>query len=188
MTKKQIIEVQTNGKVKKLEKDAEQIAKRSLLTTPLQDLTTEETHFAWSVLDQLTKLVKERQGDMRERLLSDAEQYGTEDKKGSFVLELPYGKVKKEKRVARAKPNETAVRELLIGKGLNPERVFQTKTVVEFSPEAFASLVEDGVVTEKEAEALYEKGKITWALKVTPPSFVKSLFEKAKAAMKALQS
>lgn len=185
--KKEVIEVQTNGRVKKLENDAVQISKRGLLTTPLQDLTTEEAHFAWSVLDQLTKLVKERQSDMRERLLEDAENYGTTDDKGSFTLDFAYGKVKKEKRVARAKPNEKAVRELLISKSINPERVFVTRTVTEFDPKAFAHLVEEGVITEKEAEAMYEKGKITWALKVVQPTFVKNLFDTARAALKALK-
>ncbi len=162
-----------------IKKDADSMASLGLLSAPLEALSTDEVHLGWSVLDLAEKVIKERKEEMRERLLLEAENLGKQDEKGSFILDLDEGQVKKEKRVARAKPDEALVRKTLLGLGVNPERVFVTRTVTEFSPEAFQSLVDEGIIPEDKAKEATES-KITWALKVVPPPAVKTIFNKIK--------
>ena len=146
------------------------LASSPLFTTPLEDLTTDECHFGWSVLDLVEKAIKPRKDEMRVRMMQEAQEYGLEDPKGSLVLDLGDGQIKREKRRGKDVVREADLRALLKDKGINPDRCFAQKIVTEFDPEAFKQLIADGIISEEEVKECFTPGKITWALKVQKPS------------------
>jgi len=156
-------------KTETMELDARSMAGKELLTCPLIDLSVDEVHFGWSLLDLLEKAAGKRKDDMRELMLAAAESLGEADDKGSLVLVLEDGEIKKEKRQGKDAVKEGAVRKLLVSKGIEPSRVFATRTVSEFDAKAFKELVDEGMISEEEIADLYTPGKVTWALKVVKP-------------------
>lgn len=161
-----------NDEVKLVEvlvQDGEGTLAQKLLTFPIEKMTTPEVHFAWSVLDLVEKVSSERKEGLRVRLFEDAEKLGKEKESGSFVLELEDGKVEKQKRQGKPVVKEGPLRKLLEAKGIPAARVFVTRTVEEFDDKAFKSLLDAGVLDEAEVKALFEPGKVTWALKVEKP-------------------
>lgn len=153
-----------------LRQDGVVMVSRGILTTPLEELTDEEVHFGWSILDLVEKASKGRKEEMRDRLLEVAEQLGAEDEKGSYTYVLgDGGQVKKERRQKKDEVKAGKLRKYLSDCGLDPDVCFKKKTVYEFDREAFEDLLEQGLVDKDEVLALFEPGKVTYALKVTKP-------------------
>lgn len=156
-------------KTETMELDARSMAGKELLTHPLGELSVEEIHFGWSLLDLFEKAAKKRKDDMRDLMLEVAEKHGEADDRGSMIFGLGDGEIKKEKRQGASKVKEAAVRKLLVAKGIDPDRIFVKKTVVQFDADAFKEIVSEGLIEEDEIDALYTPGKVTWALKVKKP-------------------
>ena len=163
-------DIQEYGTKDILSDSGQQLASSPLFTAPLEDMNTDEVHFGWSMLDLMEKAIKPRKEDMRVRLLKEAEEYGLEDPNGSVVLPLGDGEIKKEKRQGKDVVKEADLRDLLITKGVDPNRCFVSRTVYEFDPVAFKQLLADGLITEEEVKGCFTSGKVTWALKVKKPN------------------
>lgn len=149
------------------------INKTDLLTTPIEDLDTDDAHVAWSVLDIIEEIAGARKGALRERLLEDAKGLGKLTDKGHYELEVAMGKVTAQKSVKRGSANQEAVRELLMSKKIPVNSVLVRKTVVDFDSKAFDALVKDGQLTQAEADAIYGTAKESFSLKVEKPGFLK---------------
>jgi len=76
---------------------------QSLFFYPVEELHDEDAVSAWSVLDVLEKeLMKKRKEELRQSLFKRAENKGTKNPKGSFVLDLgDEGKFTKERRAGK---------------------------------------------------------------------------------------
>lgn len=157
-----------------LVRDGMTVSESGLLTAPIGQMETEEVHYGWSILDVIEKTAKKRKDAMKKRLMDDAELHGTEDpEKGHLVLDLPMGRVTRQKRVSKPGVNETAVRQLIIKKGIEPALVFSIRSVESLDVGALEDLIRNGTITEDEAETLFIEGKVTWALRVDAPPHLK---------------
>jgi len=155
-----------------LKQDGVQISAADLLTYPLEKLITGEVHFGWSVLDLIEKGAKKRKDEMRDRLLDDAKRDGIKNDKGSYILEVEMGKVTAMRKVAKAKVDQKAVRELLMKKGIPVASVLVKKVSQDFDVKAFEAMVKDGQITEEEAAAVMGTAKESFSLVVEKPGFL----------------
>ena len=151
---------------------------KDLMTVPAEDMTVEEQHFVWSVLDLFDKACKKRKEELRDRLIETVEAKGIKNEKGHTVLILPDGEVKKEARKRADTAKEGILREILQKKGLDPDVVFVKKTSYEFDAKAFKKLLDEGYVTKEEVKECFIDGKVSYALKVRKPGMLpKQLLE-----------
>jgi hypothetical protein len=155
-----------------LKQDGMTISAADLLTYDLEKLSTDEVHFLWSILDLIEKASKTRKDESRDRLLTDAKEYGNKNDKGSFILEVEMGKVTAQRKLAKAKVEQKAVRELLLKKGIPVNSVLVKKTVQEFDVKAFEAMVKDGQISEEEKATVMGTAKESFSLVVEKPGFL----------------
>jgi hypothetical protein len=161
-----------NNTLEILEADAQDMVMTHLMCIPVEEMTAEEIHFAWSIIDLFDKAAKGRKDDLRAVLMEEAELRGEVDPNGSFILELEDGEVKKEKRQGKDRVKEGPMRNFLKEKGVDPNRIFLSRTVTEFDPKAFKDLLDEGLFTVDEVRELFTPGKVTWALKIKKPGLL----------------
>lgn len=172
----------TNGTklMEVLTQDGMTISGADLFTKPLEEMTTDEAHFAWSVIDVLEKGSKERKDEIRDRLLDDAKERGEKTDKGHFVLVLENGRATAQRKLSKAKVDQKVVRDLLMKKGIPVAQVLVKKTVQDFDQKAFDALVKDGQISEEEAAVVMGTAKESFSLIVEKPGFLQKALKSGR--------
>jgi hypothetical protein len=135
-----------------------------VFTDKVTNFTDEEAANAWSIVDLIYNLAKDRRDALRGQLFERLPEIAEADAKGSFQADLNGTTVKKTRRVSKL-PDETVVKDLLKEKGLEHEDAFSAKTVWTMDPSKVDFLVEGGHLP---AEPINASKKVNYALKVLP--------------------
>lgn len=129
---------------------------------------------AWVVIDALDKMLKERKESYRQRLFKTAVDSGGKTSKGGDTVSIDRNTVTREHRPAKT-PDESALRTLLESKGVALTESFDEVKTLQFNASKFQYLVDRGIITKKEFEALH---KVSYVLKVAPSPVIKDLLSK----------
>lgn len=130
---------------------------------------------AWSILDRLEELIKQRKLQYRAHFLAKAEAEGkptfdkkTREDKGGQYLVVDGSEVIREKRESKL-PEENAVKLLLAVKSIPIMEVFDEVKTVELNATKLKFMVDTGRLSKKEVNDLK---KVDWALKVKPSDVI----------------
>jgi hypothetical protein len=135
-----------------------------VFTDKVTNFTDEEAANAWTIVDLISKLSKERCEALRAHLFERVPEIAEADGKGSFSVDLNGTTVKKTRRVSKL-PTEAVVKECLKEKDLQQEDAFSAKTSWVLDPSKVDFLVEGGHIPADRIEA---SKKVNFALKVVP--------------------
>jgi len=166
-----------------------QISARELLKCSLTDLSVEELHMCWSILEAIKKEIGKRQTPMKKALLESAESHGEKNDNGSFILDLgDLGKIKKI-RTARDTTDPEDLKALLRKKRIPLKTVFTQRTIPEQKVEdmderAVKDLVDAEKITVKELAGIASEN-VTWVYKYDAPSDL-ALYLKGKLPLPEL--
>lgn len=148
------------------------------LHTPIPEMTTAEAATAWTMLDFIEDRVKARKEALRERLLEEVKNNGSQtDKGGSRLMVEGVAQIIREARVAKV-PSEEDLRTLLHAKAIDPSEAFTQKVTEAIDPSKLAALVATGKLKEEEIKVLL---KTVWAMKVHPAEALNALLKTAEA-------
>lgn len=150
-----------------------------LLSASVEEMSDDEAAAAWSFLDLMEAISKDRKTQIRAKLLDRIEEVGDENEKGSFVANMEGAEVIKEKRQAKL-PDPNLVEELLKEREMNISEAFDQETKWVMSPSKIDFLVQGGKLPGDQLEA---SKKVTWALKVKPNPQVKGFIAETKKAL-----
>jgi hypothetical protein len=134
-------------------------------TGSLRDLSAGAKFRSFLLCRKLEAAAKERKEQLRDALMAEVAERGTQDEKGSQVLPFDEGVAIRTRRVASA-PDVARVRELLASRGLGETNAIVTKVVKTEAVDSSVldALVERGELTAAEVEACYAE---TWAFNAT---------------------
>lgn len=140
------------------------VLREEAMVKPREAMSLLEKLEAWIALDNIEKAAKARKEALREDLLMETEAKGTQDDKGSFVLETQLALLTKEKRVDKL-PDLKQLQALVeaVGKIKENEKPFDEVKTLVVNPSKLESLVERGLLPEQKVK---ECCGTTWALKV----------------------
>jgi len=142
----------------------ENISLEDSFRSSLDSLDDDKLAGAWSMIDAIESVAKERKAALREELLRRVEKNGEEGKNGSYTVQLEHVKILKEKRMAKL-PDPKLVEKLVKEAGLEYDDAFTPKREWSLDPSKLDFLVQGGKLPGDQLEA---SKKITWALKVKP--------------------
>jgi hypothetical protein len=151
---------------------------------PLESMVAAEIAEAWVILDFIEKFVIQRKKALRERLLNEAEENGTETDKGGKSLVLNGIKVTREKRIA-TEPDEKQIEDYIMNHDIPIENVFDEVKTRVLNPSKLEGLIKTGYISRSFVESTR---KITWALKMTASKELKIKLENAQERVKELAS
>ena len=132
------------------------------MTDPVEDTPIEDLVEHWVLLKFLKEAAEDRMKGLRNELLSRAETYGADTKKGGSKLTIEGSLVLRERRQA-ALPDEKKLRKLLDDRGIAPDKAFSKVTKVVMDASKVQALVDLGKLPADKVEAMR---KVTWALRV----------------------
>jgi len=166
----------TSVMAEKGNKNAGLATRDQVLFTPIEDLEPTSALQAWAFLDFVEKQIKDRKEEVRSMLMESAEEGGSENDKGSYILKTDAGKVIREKRQTKA-PDEKVLLALMKGKDIPVLEAFDEVKSLKANPSKVEHLVSIGKLTREEADSC--KKAATWALKVTPSAEVNRMLVEA---------
>lgn len=134
------------------------------MNTAVVDFEVDDLAAAFAFLDYAEKQCKKRKELLRERLLTEALDHGSQTEKGGSILFTDGAKVIREKRIAKL-PDEAGIKALIREKGLDTRIVFSVVEKVVLDPSKLESAVDTGKLDEEDIAALR---KVSYALKVAP--------------------
>jgi hypothetical protein len=139
-------------------------------------LTLSEAVESYLIAHTTEEVGKNRREAIRDVLMAEAKAHGTSNEKGGQRLFTQEGHtIIRERRVSSA-PDEKKLLSLLDRVGLNVEDAFDKVTVLQPNPNKVALLVENGHITEEDAQTLYKE---SFACFVSPNGPVEALLENA---------
>lgn len=153
-----------------------------LLTVDIDTLDTDDARDNWSILDLMEKMIAKRKSLLRTKLLEEAEKDGEVDSNGSFKVNLYDGWIKKQKSVKLSVVDDR-MQELLMKKDLPIESVYDAETKYTLNEGKLTKLMGEGIISAEELRSVTDT-KVTWSLRVGPPTFVKALKETNQGLLK----
>jgi hypothetical protein len=146
-----------------------------LFSQDVYSLTKEQQVGAWTILDLLEKVSKERKEAFRKEMLSLARD-GEKDEKGSGTVVINGTTVVAEARTPDF-PDEKKLKEILKAKKLPLDSCFDQVTAYQLNPSKLEFLVDQGKLSQEEVDSCRET---TYALKVKPEKETKDKLNEIK--------
>jgi len=150
-----------------------------LFSRDVKSLTKEQTVIAWSVIDLLEKIAKDRKESFREALLQLAGE-GEPSEKGSYSVEVDGTRIIAEARTPEF-PDEKKLKEIMKSKKLSMDLCFDQVTSYQLNPIKLDYLIDQGKITKEEVDSCR---KTTYALKVQPDRETKDRLNEIKSNLK----
>lgn len=184
-TKSKVIEVKTEevSLARRVEEEAMRVSQAFTAGPMFQDdPATVELPIqvaAWSVLDTLEDLIKDRKQSYREQLLVTAEQTGVKTDKGGFRMWVDNSEVVRERR-ERKLPEEAGLKLLMASRGIPYNECFDEVKTLVLNPSKLDYLIETGRLSKDEVDALK---KVDWALKVSQSEVIQESLNKMVSSL-----
>lgn len=145
------------------------------MTKPLRDMTDDEVIQAWTMLRFASSKIGDRLNEIREVLLEDAAEFGSDTDKGGQRLYIGRHLILREKRVSKL-PRQKDFKELLEKANLKNSEAFTKKTTTVLDASKIQNLINLGKLSEEDVEGLK---KVTWALRVKPDEGLEAILDEA---------